>query len=129
MSTPSHLEELLALHLRCKNIDHVREFKFARHAVGDPKKNIRATLKAWGLKDWRFDFAIPQHKIAIEIEGGIFIGGRHTQGATFREDCHKYNMATVFGWSVLRFTDREVKSGKALEMILRMIQARRSAAA
>ena len=26
---------------------------------------------------WRFDFAWPSHKVAVEIDGGIFIHGRH----------------------------------------------------
>lgn len=125
MSQSSHLEELLALHLRCKSIEHVREFRFAREAVGNPKKNIRETLKANQLKDWRFDFAILPERIAIEVEGGIFVGGRHNRPVSFREDCLKYNSATVLGWAVLRFTDQEIKSGDALLMIWKMLKARR----
>lgn len=129
MKQPSHLEELFALHLRCKSIEHVREFRFGRESVGNPKKNIRETLKANGLKDWRFDFAILREKIAIEIEGGIFINGRHNRAVPFREDCIKYNAATVRGWAVLRFTDREVKSGEALLTTWQMLQARRKGVA
>lgn len=53
---------------------------------------------------WRFDFAYPQVKIAIEAEGGIFIFGRHNRGAEFVKDSQKYNAAAVLGWRVLRYT-------------------------
>ena len=28
-------------------------------------------------RDWRFDFAIPSRRVAVEVEGGAFNGGRH----------------------------------------------------
>src|SRR5690606_21812427 len=115
--------------LRCKSIEHVREYRFAREAVGNPSKNIRETLKANGLKDWRFDFAIVREKIAIEIEGGIFINGRHNRLVSFREDCIKYNASTVRGWAVLRLTDREVEAGAALLTTWQRQEARRTGAA
>lgn len=53
---------------------------------------------------WRFDFAHPIHMIAVEIEGGVWIKGRHTRGSGFVKDMEKYNSAEVSGWTVLRFT-------------------------
>jgi len=40
--------------------------------------------------------------IAVEIEGGVWTGGRHTRGAGFRQDMEKYNEATAMGWRVFR---------------------------
>jgi very-short-patch-repair endonuclease len=53
---------------------------------------------------WRFDFAIPEARVLIEIEGGTWSGGRHTRGTGFAEDCAKYNAAAVHGWTVFRLT-------------------------
>lgn len=53
---------------------------------------------------WRFDYAHPVLRIALEVEGGVWSGGRHTRGAGFLGDIEKYNTATAAGWSVFRCT-------------------------
>jgi len=55
-------------------------------------------------RKFRFDFAWPVHRIAVEIEGGVFSRGRHTRPMGFIKDCEKYNMAALHGWRVLRYT-------------------------
>ena len=52
---------------------------------------------------WRFDYAFPEFKLAVEIEGGAWIRGRHTRGKGFLADLEKYNAATLLGWSILRY--------------------------
>ena len=66
---------------------------------------------------WRFDFAYPLLKLAIEVEGGTWTNGRHTRGSGFARDCEKYNVAAIEGWTVLRFTSGMITSGEALNMI------------
>ena len=56
------------------------------------------------VRRWRFDFAWLDQKVAVEIEGGTFTGGRHTRGLGHHQDCDKYNAAILDGWKVLRFT-------------------------
>lgn len=92
-------EELFAQHCAVYKIEVVREYVF------------------WVGRRWRFDFCIPDAKIAIEIEGGTFNGGRHTRGSGFEKDCEKYNHAALAGFRVLRFTTAMVKSGEAIDML------------
>lgn len=40
--------------------------------------------------------------IALEVEGGTWIGGRHINPIGFERDCEKYNEATRMGWKVFR---------------------------
>ena len=70
---------------------------------------------------WRFDFALPKHKIGIEIEGGAWSNGRHTRGAGFIADLEKYNAAVVLGWRVLRFTPQQIKQAETYELISKLV--------
>jgi hypothetical protein len=68
-------------------------------------------------RKWRFDLAWPDLLIAVEIEGGIWVGGRHVRGEGYEADCEKYNEAQLAGWMVLRFTPGMLKGGKGAEVI------------
>lgn len=95
---PSEGEATFALHCRIEKLSPVPEYKF--HPT----------------RKWRFDFAFVSEKLAIEIEGGIYSGGRHTRGSGFEADCEKYNEAVLLGWKILRFSTQSVKSGCAIQM-------------
>ena len=58
-------------------------------------------------RKWRLDYAWPMcpccgNKIAMEIEGGIWIDGDHVRGKRYESDCEKYSWAAVLGWRVIR---------------------------
>jgi hypothetical protein len=55
-------------------------------------------------RKWRFDFFFPSHKLAVEIEGGAWIQGRHNRAAGFIKDMEKYNAAAEMGIRILRYT-------------------------
>ena len=45
-------------------------------------------------------------KVLIEIEGGLWLQtpGRHNQPIGYINDMEKYNLATLQGWRILRYT-------------------------
>jgi very-short-patch-repair endonuclease len=55
-------------------------------------------------RKFKFDIALPELKIAIEYEGIVSAKSRHTSKTGYSKDCEKYNLATVQGWKVLRYT-------------------------
>lgn len=79
-----------------------------------PKMDVQREYKFHPTRRWRFDFAIPDHMVAIEVEGGTWANGRHTRGSGFEKDCEKYNAATLDGWRVFRFTTGMVQDGRAI---------------
>jgi len=70
-------------------------------------------------RKWRFDFAWPEEKIAIEVEGGLFSQGRHTRGRGYIGDMQKYNAAVCLGWRVLRYGTAQI-NGNVLQDILQI---------
>ena len=65
------------------------------------------------MRQWRFDFAWPEHRVAVEIDGGMFVHGRHQRGPQFAKDCEKLNQATLLGWRVLRYTTIDLRQSGA----------------
>ena len=53
---------------------------------------------------WRFDWAWPDLKVAIEYEGLMSAKSRHITITGFSKDCEKYNAAALLGWQEYRFT-------------------------
>lgn len=72
---------------------------------------------------WTFDLAWKAEMLAVEVEGGIWVRGRHTRGKGYEKDCEKYNEAALAGWRVLRFTTGQVTNGNALSVIERALGA------
>ena len=72
-------------------------------------------------RKWRFDYAIPQYKIALEVEGGVYSGGRHVRPNGFLGDMEKYNTATLMGWRVFRTVPDALLSRATIALIQRAI--------
>ena len=96
-------EAKLARDLKALKIEFEQEFKF------HPKRK------------WKADFHLIGKKILVEVEGGIWSGGRHTRAKGYIGDMEKYNAATMMGYQVIRFSTEQVKSGLAIEQILKLI--------
>lgn len=61
-------------------------------------------LKFDDVRKFRFDWAIPSLKIAIEYEGLFSEKSGHLTVSGYTSDCIKYNLAVANGWRVLRYT-------------------------
>lgn len=97
-------EETFALHCKAHRLEPEREYKF--HPT----------------RRWRFDFAWPEKKLAVEIEGGTWQIGRHQRAGGFSADCEKYNQAALLGWRTLRFTTAMVTEGTAIDAVLEIMK-------
>jgi hypothetical protein len=95
---------------------------------------LDAVLRAAGLpppvreyrfaspRRWRFDYAWPDLRLALEVEGGVWSGGRHVRGRGYEGDCVKYSEAALRGWRVLRATTAMLRDGRALALLERALR-------
>lgn len=73
-------------------------------------------------RKWRFDFAWPDRSIAVEVDGAIFVSGRHTRGIGVEKDNEKFAEALLAGWKVLRVSTNQVRDGRALAWVERLLR-------
>jgi hypothetical protein len=59
---------------------------------------------------WRFDYAWPEVRLAVEVEGGIWRkgGGAHSHPLNIERDAEKYTAAGLLGWRVLRYPPEKI---------------------
>lgn len=62
---------------------------------------------------FRFDFANPETRVAIEVHGGRWLKqkGGHSSGGGIEEDCEKLCLAGFAGWVVFPIVDSQITPG------------------
>jgi len=73
---------------------------------------------------FRADFAFVDHRLLVEVEGGLFRsrhtgrrGAGHTSTAKILRDMEKSNLAQLAGWRLLRVAAPHIRNGQALAWI------------
>ena len=109
-------QALFAHQLRSRRVDGwQQELRF------DTAEQARARGDVKGARLWRFDFAWPALRIAVEIHGGTHSGGRHSRGAGMAADFAKHNAATLAGWRVLYGDGDAVRSGELVATVCALL--------
>lgn len=72
---------------------------------GYPNSDIVRELHFHPTRRWRFDFAFPSRKVAIEVSGR----GRHQTVVGVRNDSEKNNAAVRLGWVVLYIPTSDIR--------------------
>lgn len=78
-----------------------------------------AEFKFHPVRKWKFDWAWPDLKVALEQEGIVYtadhkLDGRHASRKGFTADIEKYAVAFSLGWRVLRCLPKQVETGQAI---------------
>lgn len=101
--------------------------EFQLGCLNAPRPQREFMFDTENKRKWRFDFAWPEKKLAVECEGVTSYGkslGRHQTAKGYSADLDKYNAATMQGWHILRFNQEHVKSGQAVSMIMVFLAAK-----
>lgn len=105
-------EKMFALHVRAFKLPHPQiQFRF------------------YPGRKFQSDFAWPNLKILVELEGGIWrrnehgnFAGAHSFPGNILRDIEKQSLAASLGYLVFRFTGDDIKSLKAIKMIQEAIR-------
>lgn len=95
---------------------------FAKIVKSSTGLNVEKEYRFHPTRKWRFDYAIPAIKLAVEVEGGVWTGGRHTSSKGFLGDMEKYNEAALLGWCLIRTTPDQLLTSKTIELIKRRLK-------
>jgi very-short-patch-repair endonuclease len=83
-----------------------RRFELLWRTVDGPA--LEPEFRFHPTRKWRADYAHIESRTLIELEGGVWVGGRHTRAAGFVADAEKYLEATLSGWRVVRLVDSQL---------------------
>ena len=86
---------------------HLRELGF---------EDVRFEYRANPDRRWRWDLAIPSHRLLFECNGGQFHGGHRRSGAIDLED-EKHNWAVMAGWRPLQWSNLAILRGEAKQFL------------
>ena len=94
-------------------------FEFQCKALGVPSAEREYRFNE--SRRWRADFAWPELKLIVEIHGGTWTNGRHNRARGLANDLEKSNAAQLGGWLYLAYTGDDVKSGKAVNEVVKVV--------
>lgn len=74
-------------------------------------------------RQFRFDFAWVEPKIALEIQGGHYGRGAHNRPKGYERDLEKNRLAVLAGWRVVAFTgdDARNRPSKVADYMTRLL--------
>ncbi|SMG32413.1 hypothetical protein [Sphingobacterium psychroaquaticum] len=117
--------------LKTGGIDDTRNIK-NKEKYNDPF--IQFVKQELGIELWpefyfctdrlfRIDYAIPEFKIAIEQEGGIFMKGNsgHSSGTGIARDMEKNNLLVSMGWRLIRRQPSEMLTIETISLLKQIL--------
>lgn len=93
----------------------------------EPEHRFHPTRK------WRFDWAWPEQRVALEVEGGIYGKGEpcskcgqrevagHRSIKDMKRDLEKYSEAAAHGWRIVRITPEQLYDASTLDLLGRAL--------
>lgn len=60
--------------------------------------------------------------LAVEVDGGAWVNGRHNRASGWLRDQEKLNEAAILGWRILHVTPRQVSNWEAFGLVERALK-------
>lgn len=109
---------------QAKKSSQMQKFKarFEEELVGLPEPEREVAFHP--RRKWRLDYAWPKHKIAVELQGGIFGKGGHVRGLQYSKDREKMVEAQKLGWIVFEVTEVHLRERSVHDWIEAALRSR-----
>ena len=121
--TPEEVQKLFAKKKREVHEDAFEAQLLSRRIPYEKQYDFGGIDDEGKVRHWRFDFALLEHKIGVEIDGGTWLTkGGHTTGSGYQNDREKDRADILLGWRVLRFSSQDVKRLAALNTVQTLIK-------
>jgi very-short-patch-repair endonuclease len=62
-------------------------------------------------RKWAADFAWPDTKVILEVNGGTYLQGAHSRGSRQRKDYEKWTSISLMGWRLILVDTVDVRKG------------------
>lgn len=72
-------------------------------------------------RKWRADYCWPHERLILEVDGGLWVDGRHSRGAGRIADMEKLSEAAIMGYRVIYCTPTELHNGAVLDRVRRAL--------
>lgn len=89
-----------------------------------PDIDLEAEYRFHSVRKFRFDFAHPGVKVAIECQGGIWTKSGHSSGNGLKSDYEKFCLAAACGWLVFPMYEDMLKDDYWLALVAEAIRDR-----
>lgn len=117
-----------ALDRKIKRAGKAKVKKIDLFTVACPKMGLPTPTPEYKFhpsRKWRIDYYFEANgrKVGLEVEGGIWTGGRHTRGAGFAGDMEKYNAAGAMGITILRAAPGDLLKTETFDLVKKTLYA------
>jgi very-short-patch-repair endonuclease len=106
---------------RAKAAMRDRAFRDNLRAIGLGIFHMEAEHLFHPTRKWRFDYAWPSAKLALEVDGGVWSGGKHGRGSGIVKDHEKQCEAAVLGWRILRVQPKALLDPETAHLVYRCL--------
>ena len=100
-----------------------KRFKLVWRSVKGPE--LEEEFRFHPVRKWRADFTHKDTMTLIEVEGGLWVYGRHNRATGFIADSEKYLEAALLGYRVIRLVEPQI-TPEILDRVARFLEERSS---
>lgn len=83
-----------------------------------------AEFKWHPTRKFRADYAWPEHRVLLELQGGVYTFGKHGRGSGIVKDMEKVSEASALGWLTIQILPKDLMSVKTTNYVKQAIANR-----